>query len=208
MSVVALPRRTPAGGVAPLPMDRLERVWAWGRADSAMSWVWRPTTVDGVRDVMALAAARGLGVGLRGAGCSYGDASLNAEGVSLGPEPDESDPRAGSSDGRHPGRARRHDPPALAVRSRRRLVAAGGDRHHGDHAGWRRRHERPRQERVEARPHRRAPPQRRSPAGVGRGRALLARRAARAVPRRHRRIRHARLLHQPRAPARSASTPA
>ena len=83
MSVVALPRRTPAAGVAPLPMDRLERVWAWGRADSAMSWVWRPTTVDGVRDVLALAAARGLGVGLRGAGCSYGDASLNAEGVSL-----------------------------------------------------------------------------------------------------------------------------
>ena len=83
MSVVALPRRTPAAGVAPLPMDRLERVWAWGRADSAMSWVWRPTTVDGVRDVLTLAAARGLGVGLRGAGCSYGDASLNAEGVSL-----------------------------------------------------------------------------------------------------------------------------
>ena len=48
-----------------------------------MSWVWRPTTVDGVRDVLTLAAARGLGVGLRGAGCSYGDASLNAEGVSL-----------------------------------------------------------------------------------------------------------------------------
>jgi len=83
MSVIALPRRTPTAGIASLPMDRLERVWAWGRADSAMSWVWRPTTVDGVRDVLALAASRGLGVGLRGAGCSYGDASLNAEGISL-----------------------------------------------------------------------------------------------------------------------------
>jgi FAD/FMN-containing dehydrogenase len=83
MSVVALSRRTPSATGAPLPTDRLERVWAWGGADSAMSWVWRPTTVDGLRNAVARAAALDLPVGLRGAGCSYGDASLVPEGVSL-----------------------------------------------------------------------------------------------------------------------------
>jgi len=67
----------------PLPTDRLERVWAWGGADSVMSWVWRPSTIEGIRDVLQLATSRGLSVGLRGAGRSYGDAALNAEGVSL-----------------------------------------------------------------------------------------------------------------------------
>jgi len=66
-----------------LPPDRLERVEAWGRATGVMSWVYRPSTVDGVREVFALARARGLTVGLRGAGQSYGDASLNAEHVCL-----------------------------------------------------------------------------------------------------------------------------
>jgi decaprenylphospho-beta-D-ribofuranose 2-oxidase len=83
MAVIALPRRTPVPGAAPLPSDHLERVWAWGGAHSVMSWVWRPSTVDGIRDVLALAAARGVSVGLRGAGCSYGDASLNAEEICL-----------------------------------------------------------------------------------------------------------------------------
>ncbi len=83
MSVVALPRRPPTAASAPLPMDRLERLWAWGGADSAMSWVWRPTTVEGLRRAVAHAAALDLPVGLRGAGCSYGDASLAPEGVSL-----------------------------------------------------------------------------------------------------------------------------
>jgi len=50
--------------IASLPMDRLERVWAWGRADSAMSWVWRPTTVDGVRNVVAGASAIDIKRGL------------------------------------------------------------------------------------------------------------------------------------------------
>jgi FAD/FMN-containing dehydrogenase len=66
-----------------LPADRLECVRAWGGASSAMSWVYRPTTVDGLRDVLALARAEGLRVGLRGAGQSYGDASTNAENVCL-----------------------------------------------------------------------------------------------------------------------------
>lgn len=67
----------------PLPADRLERVWAWGMASSAMSYVWRPSTAEGVAEVFRLARERGLTVGLRGAGRSYGDASLNGENICL-----------------------------------------------------------------------------------------------------------------------------
>src|SRR5262249_18552729 len=66
-----------------LPAERLERVPSWGGATSAMSWVYRPTTVEGLRDVLALARAEGRNVGLRGAGQSYGDAATNAETLCL-----------------------------------------------------------------------------------------------------------------------------
>src|SRR5438034_5526590 len=66
-----------------LPQDHLERVWAWGMASSAMSYVYRPSTVEGIREVLHLAQERGLSIGLRGAGRSYGDASLNAENIVL-----------------------------------------------------------------------------------------------------------------------------
>jgi FAD/FMN-containing dehydrogenase len=66
-----------------LPADRLERVSSWGGATSAMSWVYRPTTLDGLHDVLELARAEGRSIGLRGAGQSYGDASTNAENVCL-----------------------------------------------------------------------------------------------------------------------------
>lgn len=66
-----------------LPKDRLERVWGWGMASSGMSYVWRPSTVEGIRSVFRMAAERGIPVGLRGSGRSYGDASLNAEGICL-----------------------------------------------------------------------------------------------------------------------------
>ncbi len=84
-SPASRPRLVPVASpsAAPLPLDRLERVWAWGRSTSVMSWVYRPTTIDGIQEAFALARARGLSVGLRGAGQSYGDAALNAENVSL-----------------------------------------------------------------------------------------------------------------------------
>jgi FAD/FMN-containing dehydrogenase len=66
-----------------LPADRLERVWSWGGATSAMSWVYRPTTAEGLADVFALARAEGRTVGLRGAGQSYGDAATSAENLCL-----------------------------------------------------------------------------------------------------------------------------
>jgi len=67
----------------PMPVERLERVWAWGMAASAMSYVYRPSTPEGIQAVFQLARERGLSVGLRGAGRSYGDASLNAEHICL-----------------------------------------------------------------------------------------------------------------------------
>ncbi len=66
-----------------LRRDRLERVAGWGGSASAMSWVHRPTTTEGILDAFAVARTHGLSVGLRGGGQSYGDASLNGENVSL-----------------------------------------------------------------------------------------------------------------------------
>jgi len=65
------------------PSVRRERVSGWGGASSAVSYVYRPTTVDDVRRVFDLARTHGLTVGLRGAGRSYGDAALNTDNICL-----------------------------------------------------------------------------------------------------------------------------
>jgi decaprenylphospho-beta-D-ribofuranose 2-oxidase len=67
-----------------LPEERLERVASWGGASSGMGYVYRPSTVDGIRDVYELARKSGHSVGLRGSGNSYGDATLNDENITLG----------------------------------------------------------------------------------------------------------------------------
>ncbi|TML10928.1 MAG: FAD-binding oxidoreductase [Actinobacteria bacterium] len=66
-----------------LPVERLERLWGWGRTSSATSYVYRPSTPEGVLQVFELARAHGATVGLRGAGQSYGDAALNAGNICL-----------------------------------------------------------------------------------------------------------------------------
>ncbi|HEX5324424.1 MAG TPA: FAD-dependent oxidoreductase, partial [Capsulimonadaceae bacterium] len=66
-----------------LPKDRLERLEAWGMNKSAMSYMWRPSTSAQMREVFDLARKAGRSVALRGAGMSYGDASLNTEGIVL-----------------------------------------------------------------------------------------------------------------------------
>jgi len=66
----------------PLPAAR-QRLWGWGRAVSAESWVVRPASVEQVAEAFAEARARGLTVGPRGAGQSYGDAALNDGAVTL-----------------------------------------------------------------------------------------------------------------------------
>ena len=74
----------PSGwGPHTLPSDRLERIEAWGMSTSVMSYVYRPSTESGIRDVFNLARVGGHSVGLRGAGRSYGDASLNGEEICL-----------------------------------------------------------------------------------------------------------------------------
>ena len=52
-------------------------------ASSALSYVARPVNSDGICAVFDQARRSGRPVGLRGAGRSYGDASLNAEGILL-----------------------------------------------------------------------------------------------------------------------------
>ncbi|MEW5988065.1 MAG: FAD-dependent oxidoreductase, partial [Chloroflexota bacterium] len=77
--------QNPKSKIAPaaLPTARLEKVSAWGGASAAMGYVYRPSTVAGVRDVFELAQASGRTVGLRGGGNSYGDAALNSENIVL-----------------------------------------------------------------------------------------------------------------------------
>lgn len=48
-----------------------------------VSYVFRPTTAEQIADVFTLAKSTGRTIALRGAGCSYGDASLNAEQIVL-----------------------------------------------------------------------------------------------------------------------------
>ncbi len=66
-----------------LPRDRLEWVEGWGRATGAAGYVFRPSTIAGVREVLQLARELGVPVVLRGAGRSYGDAAFYPEAVVL-----------------------------------------------------------------------------------------------------------------------------
>ncbi len=66
-----------------LPPDHLERVDSWGQAQHAMAYVFRPSTVEGMRAAFDLARRAGCSVALRGAGRSYGDAALNSEQMLL-----------------------------------------------------------------------------------------------------------------------------
>jgi FAD/FMN-containing dehydrogenase len=59
------------------------RLCGWGGATCSASWLLRPEDVEGIGGVFALARARGLSIGLRGAGQSYGDAALNGDNISL-----------------------------------------------------------------------------------------------------------------------------
>lgn len=67
----------------PLPAERLETVEAWGGASASVSYVYRPTTVEALQEILALARRSGRSVGLRGGGNSYGDAAMNSENILL-----------------------------------------------------------------------------------------------------------------------------
>ena len=77
----------PAGGLPRRPRPThlgpaagVEFVEGWGMSQGARSRVWRPRSAEEVAEAFEAARARGTTVGLRGAGCSYGDASVNGEG--------------------------------------------------------------------------------------------------------------------------------
>ncbi len=66
-----------------LSPERLAHADGFGFAVGADGYRFRPTDVDGVRDAFAQARGAGKKVVLRGAGRSYGDASILAEGAIL-----------------------------------------------------------------------------------------------------------------------------
>ncbi len=66
-----------------LPFEHLELVHGWGLSADAVSWVFRPSTVEGIREVYEVARKSGRTIAFRGAGRSYGDAALNAENIVL-----------------------------------------------------------------------------------------------------------------------------
>src|SRR5215510_7270290 len=57
-----------------------ERVSGWGMAVGGPAQVARPTTPEQVGAAMALVAMERGSLAMRGAGCSYGDASVNTAG--------------------------------------------------------------------------------------------------------------------------------
>lgn len=62
---------------------RQEVLFGWGMANHARSLVYRPRTVEEVREALSDAYRRGLSVVHRGAGQSYGDAALNQGGATI-----------------------------------------------------------------------------------------------------------------------------
>jgi FAD/FMN-containing dehydrogenase len=69
--------------VKPLPAERLERLEGWAMLARSMGYVYRPSTLDGVREVLSLARETGRSLVPRGSGFSYGDTSMNSENVVL-----------------------------------------------------------------------------------------------------------------------------
>ncbi|MBL8860051.1 MAG: FAD-binding oxidoreductase [Planctomycetes bacterium] len=66
--------------VIPRPKHDYEYVEGWGMAVGSAARVWRPESVAEVVAAYRAARADGVPLGLRGSGCSYGDASVNAAG--------------------------------------------------------------------------------------------------------------------------------
>ena len=71
------PRRDGAKA-AVRPRRGTEYVEGWGMAVGGGARVWRPENTAELRDALNAAQTEGRSVALRGAGCSYGDASLNS----------------------------------------------------------------------------------------------------------------------------------
>ena len=68
---------------ATLSTSRWEQIEGWARTQRASSNVWRPTTVQEIREVLSLARSQQRTVVLLGGGHSYHDAALNAGGITI-----------------------------------------------------------------------------------------------------------------------------
>jgi FAD/FMN-containing dehydrogenase len=66
-----------------LPADRLRQLENFGHSISTPAYLYRPTRGEQVAELFRHARKGGLHIGLRGAGRSYGDASLNSGGIIL-----------------------------------------------------------------------------------------------------------------------------
>jgi FAD/FMN-containing dehydrogenase len=55
----------------------------WAMLARSMGYVYRPSTIDGIRDVFGLARTSGHSIVPRGSGFSYGDTSMNSENIVL-----------------------------------------------------------------------------------------------------------------------------
>jgi len=66
-----------------LPSDHLEKTEGWGGAVSSFGYVFRPSTMEGLREVFELAREADRKITFRGAGNSYGDAAIGAENIIL-----------------------------------------------------------------------------------------------------------------------------
>lgn len=61
----------------------LEKVTSWGGASCSEGWVFRPITATQLADLFMLAKQKGISIGLRGGGNSYGDAATNQNEIVL-----------------------------------------------------------------------------------------------------------------------------
>src|ERR1700733_13321339 len=66
-----------------LPIDHLEKLDGWGGAVHSAAYVFRPSTLAQLKDALGLAKSTDRKVTLRGAGRSYGDASLGRENLTI-----------------------------------------------------------------------------------------------------------------------------
>lgn len=66
-----------------LELARIESLSGFGQSEFADSFVYRPTSVSEIQDILALAKLSGRKVVLRGAGRSYGDPAILDESISL-----------------------------------------------------------------------------------------------------------------------------
>lgn len=64
-----------------LSLDHLDRISGFGQSGHADAFVYRPTSIQEIRDVFSLARESGRKVTLRGSGRSYGDANIGAENL-------------------------------------------------------------------------------------------------------------------------------